>query len=319
MSMMCLFVLYFMSGCSENESSKAMISILRMAEEIETTSQNVFPTNGSNDTESNDAKSDDPKPIVPIITVEDWSEYFEGLNGAAVFFAPQKNQYIIYNKKLANERRSPCSTFKIISSLIGLEKGIIVPWDSTRTWSGEEFWNPAWNQDIDFEEAFRSSCVWYYRKVIDDIGTVMMQRELEQLQYGNCDISDWEGRLNTNNQNRALTGFWIESSLKISPMEQVLVLNRIFGEETVYKPETIQKLKQVMLLADSQTKFPVYGKTGMGKLAGIVEDAWFTGFAGEEGDLLYFCVYLGKTDGADVSSARAKDIALKLCSQISDE
>ena len=47
-----------------------------------------------------------------------------------------------------------------------------------------------------------------------------MQKELDKLQYGNCDISDWEGRLNTNNSNRALTGFWIESSLMISPKEQ---------------------------------------------------------------------------------------------------
>ena len=50
---------------------------------------------------------------------------------------------------------------------------------------------------------------------------------LDRLQYGNCDISDWEGRLNTNNSNRALTGFWIESSLMISPKEQVEVMGRL--------------------------------------------------------------------------------------------
>lgn len=61
----------------------------------------------------------------------------------------------------------------------------------------------------------------YYRQVVDDIGKDMMQKELDKLQYGNCDISDWEGRLNTNNNNRALTGFWIQSSLLISPKEQV--------------------------------------------------------------------------------------------------
>ena len=65
--------------------------------------------------------------------------------------------------------------------------------------------------------------------MIDDIGKERMQEELEKLRYGNCDISDWEGRLNTNNSNRALTGFWIESSLKISPKEQTEVMERIFG------------------------------------------------------------------------------------------
>ena len=74
-----------------------------------------------------------------------------------------------------------------------------------------------------------------------------MQKELDKLQYGNCDISDWEGRLNTNNSNRALTGFWIESSLMISPKEQVEVMEHIFGKESNYSEETQNTLKQVML------------------------------------------------------------------------
>ena len=129
------------------------------------------------------------------------------------------------------------------SSLIALENGIILPEDSTRTWSGERFWNEDWNKDIDFREAFRTSCVWYFRQVIDNIGKDRMQKELEKLQYGNCDISDWEGSLNTNNNNRALTGFWIESSLRISPKEQTEVMERIFGGNSDYSEETRNQLK----------------------------------------------------------------------------
>lgn len=49
---------------------------------------------------------------------------------------------------------------------------------------------------MDFEQAFSYSCVWYFRKIIDEIGQERMQEALEKLSYGNCDISDWEGRLN---------------------------------------------------------------------------------------------------------------------------
>ena len=49
-------------------------------------------------------------------------------------------------------------------------------------------------------------------EVRDEVGKDLMQEQLDKLQYGNCDISDWEGRLNTNNSNPALTGFWIEWS-----------------------------------------------------------------------------------------------------------
>ncbi len=214
------------------------------------------------------------------IVEAEWSEYFNGLNGTAVLYDVANRRYTVYHDDLASIRRSPCSTFKIISSLTALENGIFEPEDSTRNWSGEIFWNEDWNRDLDFCEAFRTSCVWYYRQLIDDIGKDMMQKELNKLQYGNCDISDWEGRLNTNNNNRALTGFWIESSLMISPKEQVEVMERIFGEGSDYSEETRNELKQVMLVSEQEKDdISVYGKTGMGKAEGVVVDAWFTGFA----------------------------------------
>ncbi len=258
----------------------------------------------------------------PQTAEADWSEYFDGMNGAAVLYDAPAQRYTVYNASLAGTRRSPCSTFKIISSLIGLESGVIDPGQSTRTWSGETFWNENWNRDIDFDDAFRASCVWYFRKVTDEIGQERMQEEIDRLSYGNCDISDWEGNLNTNNGNRALTGFWIESSLAISPKEQTEVMERIFGEASVYSSETREELKRVMLVQedadtdeDAEEDVSVYGKTGMGMAYGTVVDAWFTGFAERGEERVYFCVYLGQTDGKDVSSAAAKEIAIRLADE----
>ena len=69
-----------------------------------------------------------------------------------------------------------------------LEHGILELGDSARKWSGEVFWNEDWNKDIDFSEAFRTSCVWYYRQLIDDIGQDRMQEELEKLQTGKASV-----------------------------------------------------------------------------------------------------------------------------------
>ena len=260
------------------------------------------------------AKPEEP-PAEPQTMDEDCSTYFGGLTGAAVIYDRAENRYAVYNGELAGTRRSPCSTFKIISSLIGLEQGIILPDDSVRTWSGEMFWNEDWNRDIGFEDAFRTSCVWYFREVIDEIGRETMQKELEKLAYGNCDISDWKGEQNTNNSNRALTGFWIESSLKISPKEQTEVMERIFGENSTYSEETIEILKEVMRLPEEYgTDIPVYGKTGMGKTDGITVDAWFTGFAETSEEPVYFCVYLGQSEERDATSAAARDIAVQIIS-----
>lgn len=255
----------------------------------------------------------------PLITETDWADYFEGINGAAVIYNPTRNSYQIYNQELALTQRSPCSTFKIISSLIALENGIIEPDNSTRTWSGEIFWNEEWNRDIDFSDAFHASCVWYFREVIDEVGKDTMQEELKKLEYGNCDISDWAGRLNTNNNNPVLTGFWLESSLLISPKEQAEVMQRIFGDHSDYSEKTLEQLKQVMLLPEqNETDISIYGKTGMGKAYGIVVDSWYTGFADTTDDRIYFCVYLGETNNQNVSSAKAREIAIKIVSDYLD-
>ncbi|MCI9569032.1 MAG: class D beta-lactamase [Lachnospiraceae bacterium] len=249
----------------------------------------------------------------PSTTVRaDWSHYFGDLNGTAVIFDPDEHIFQIYNVDLADTRRSPCSTFKIISSLAGLEHGVIDPENSVRSWSGENFWNDDWNRDIDFYDAFRTSCVWYYRQVADDIGPDAMQDVLDTLRYGNCDISDWAGLQNINNRNPALTGFWIESSLKISPREQTEILNRIFGSTSGYSADTRAILEEVMLLSEeSQDLCTIYGKTGMGKTGGVVVDAWYTGFA-DIGRRIYFCIYLGETAHQNVSSTRAREIAVSL-------
>ena len=242
------------------------------------------------------------------------------MNGTAVLYKPDKNIYQIYHPQLANTRRSPCSTFKIISSLAALEEGIVDPDHSIRKWSGEQFWNSDWNRDLSFQDAFQSSCVWYFREVVDDIGKERMQKVLDEISYGNRDISDWKGEQNKNNNNRALTGFWIESSLKISPKEQTEVMERIFGGQSEYSEETRNQLEQVMRISEqSQTDISIYGKTGMGKAQGVVVDAWFTGFADIAGKRVYFCVYLGETEGADVSSTKAKEIASEIISHYGNQ
>ncbi len=312
----CIFVLLFLglTGCSKNSDTSADNLQMEISSSEETASAEEGSAGDIPQIRMEMPTNEVQKAIAePMIEDMDWSDCFDGINGTAVIYEPAGNCYQIYNQELALIRRSPCSTFKIISSLIALENGIINPDESVRTWSGEIFWNEEWNRDIDFSDAFRSSCVWYFREIIDEIGKDRMQENLNALGYGNCDISDWEGRLNTNNNNPALTGFWIESSLLISPREQAEVMERIFGDNTEYSEETLDQLKQVMLLSEQHgADISIYGKTGMGKANGIVVDSWYTGFADASDERIYFCVYLGETENKNVSSAKAKEIAIKI-------
>lgn len=230
-----------------------------------------------------------------LITEVDLSSFFDGLSGAAVFLDISGN-YIVYNKASSESRVSPCSTFKIISTLAAFESGVITPSQSVIAWDGTKWKLESWNKDLTITEAFQSSCVWYYRKLIDKIGKENMTNFIDMLDYGNCDTSQWEG--SGFNGIPSIDGFWLESSLLISPQEQVDVIHKIFEGKTEIDKNNITELKKVMHKEDNDSNINIYGKTGTGK------GGWFVGFFESDGDNTYFAVYLDEQEGATGKKAQ---------------
>ncbi|MFT4106892.1 MAG: penicillin-binding transpeptidase domain-containing protein [Lacrimispora sp.] len=305
--MVLLIIALICTGCSSSPDNPGESS-------PSFTNAEISPPKQTTESGQNITDRKEPLPSVspePQQKVLDLKAYFNGINGCAVFFRPTRNEYLVYNESLCNQPSSPCSTFKIVSSLIGLQEGEIVPGNSL-PWSGEKYWNDAWNKDINFQEAFQTSCVWYFREIINRVGKEATEEALQKLEYGNSDISDWEGRLNTNNSNRDLTGFWLESSLKISPRQQVDVLARIFQGESFFAEEHTKTVKDVMKIETGDTDITLYGKTGMGKIDGKCVDAWFVGFFEIEGEAIYFAVRLDDPENKTVTSTVAKEIAMDI-------
>ena len=172
-------------------------------------------------------------------------------------------------------------------------------------YSGADYPIDAWNGNLNLQEAFKASCVWYFRQVIDGIGEENMQNALDSLGYGNCDISQWEGV--EADISPDTSGFWLGSSLKISPMEQVNILADIFEGNTDYTADEIAILKNVMA---SEYK-GVYGKTGTGK----DNSAWYVGFYESEGERLYFAVHMQGDETQSIAGADAKGVANEIINQ----
>lgn len=236
----------------------------------------------------------------------DFSNAFQGINGCAVLYSPSENRYSFYNKALSEQEDSPYSTFKIVSALMGLHNDIIKDESSTMNYNGTEYPNPEWNGNLTFQEAFQTSCIWYFRQIIDAVGEDEAEKELSELEYGNCDISQWEG--SNINPYPELNGFWLNASLKISPLEQVAVLSKIFEGKSIYDRRDIEILKKVMLTQDNGTQ-QIYGKTGSGSDG----EAWFVGFIETAEQRRYFAVYLNDVSQEDqISGSTAKEIALKI-------
>ena len=236
--------------------------------------------------------------VKPVKNEVDYSDSFNGINGCAVFYNPTDKVHNFYNSWLCQEEISPYSTFKIITTLIGLSQNIVTSAESKLGYDGRIHWREQWNKDITLKEAFQESCVWYYEKIVDSLDKDYVQQVLNELQYGNCDISSWDEKEHNT--------FWISSSLKISPMQQVEVLCNIFEGKTSFSPSNIELLKDFMLVENNKN-YSVYGKTG----SASKRNSWFTGFVEKEDKRTYFAVRLDD-ETQELSGSVAKSIALDI-------
>lgn len=198
------------------------------------------------------------------------------------------------------------STFKIVSALAGLENNVLENETSTMEYNGVKYPIDTWNSNLTLKEAFETSCVWYFRQVVDMVGQEDIRAMLKEIQYGNCDISEWNG--SETNSLPELNGFWLESSLEISPKQQVVTLNYIFSSENNFNADNLEELKSIMYIAEFDNGC-LYGKTG----SGTDGKAWFVGFIEENDNKIYFAIYLDDVQNKEaVSGNKAKEIAISI-------
>lgn len=241
----------------------------------------------------------------PKLNIVDYSSSFNGVNGCAVFYNYNDSTYDFYNEEECNIRYSPNSTFKIVATLEGLKYSVVESESSTMHYNGQKYPFESWEKNLNLKEAFQNSCVWYYRQLIDGVGQKNIGADLKKINYGNCDVSQWQG--SGAGPTEDTNGFWLGSSLEISPVEMVNVIADIFEGKTEYDANHISILKNIM---ESEVT-GIYGKTGTGR----DNSAWYTGFYESNGDKIYFAVHLDNKDGKDIAGADAKAIACDIIAQ----
>lgn len=224
------------------------------------------------------------------VEIQDFSAYFKGTDGTFVLYDLAADHYQIYNQKLSAVRRSPDSTFKIYSGLFALEEGLISPDSSGQTWDGTSYFFDSWNQDQTLATAMQNSVNWYFQSLDAQLGLQKLTSYYQTVSYGNCDLSGGSEH------------YWAESSLKISPTEQVMLLAGLIRNEWGFAPENIQAVKDALYISD--TPFgTLYGKTGTGLTDGKDTNGWFVGFL-EQNDRTYcFATNLQAADHATGSAA----------------
>lgn len=231
------------------------------------------------------------------VVYEDLGGYFGGYDGSFVLYNMQADAYEIYNKNKSELRVSPDSTYKVYSSLIGLETNVITSENSTLQWNGVQYAFRAWNRDQDLNSALKSSVNWYFQEIDRRVNRDRLQTYLQQIGYGNLNLSGGVGE------------FWLESSLKISPVEQVQLLKALYNNEYGFDEKHIKAVKAAMQLTQKDDAV-LSGKTGTGTINQKDTNGWFIGYVESEGNVYFFATNIQNEQAANGS--RAAEISLSI-------
>lgn len=235
------------------------------------------------------------------IDLVDLSAYFNGYKGSFVLYDLKSDAWSIYNMNHATLRTAPESTYKIYDALFGLEEGIITPKDSFMAWDGTDYPFEAWNADQNLYSAMQSSVNWYFQKIDRQLGASSLRSYMKEIGYGNEII------------NSDLSSYWMQSELKISPVEQVELLTSLYDNDFGFSPENVNTVKDSICLFSSEN-ISFYGKTGTGRINDNDINGWFIGYVETAGGTYFFSTNIQSTENA--TGNKASEISFSILSDM---
>ena len=235
------------------------------------------------------------------VSTIDLSAWFSGYEGSFVLYDLNGDTWNIYDMEQATLRTAPDSTYKIYDALFGLEEGVIAPNDSFMAWNETDYPFEAWNADQDLYSAMQSSVNWYFQEIDKQIGSSAIQGYIQKIGYGNENIS------------ADLSSYWMQGTLKISPVEQVELLTALHNNNFDFAPENVKAVKNAICLFSSEGK-NLYGKTGTGRVDGQDVNGWFVGYIEAAGNTYFFATNIQAAENA--TGSKASEISLSILSDM---
>ena len=235
------------------------------------------------------------------VSTIDLSVWFSGYEGSFVLYDLNGDTWNVYDMEQATLRTAPNSTYKIYDALFGLEEGVIAPDDSFMAWDGTNHPFEAWNGNQDLFSAMQSSVNWYFEEIDKQIGGAAIQDYIRKIGYGNEIV------------NANLSSYWMQGTLKISPVEQVELLTALYNNQFDFAPENINAVKNSICLFSSEGK-NFYGKTGTGRIDGQDVNGWFVGYMETTGNTYFFATNIQASENA--TGSKASEISLSILSDM---
>ncbi|WP_100488388.1 penicillin-binding transpeptidase domain-containing protein [Sporolactobacillus pectinivorans] len=232
------------------------------------------------------------------VRYENLSSYFGKYKGCFVLLDKNSKKYFISDKSLRGVQRvPPDSTYKIYSALAGLENGVISVQNSTLPWDRKIYSIESWNKEQNLISAIQHSVNWYFQKIDQIVGVEKLRNFYTRIGYGNCDLSN------------SLDSYWFDSTLKISPIEQIQVFQKFFCNCLEFDDQNINQLKSILRISQKHETV-LFGKTGTGFTNDKVTNGWFIGAVEKKDNTLFFATNIQGNDKA--SGEKAKEITLQI-------
>lgn len=177
-----------------------------------------------------------------------------------------------------HERVTPACSFNIVLSLMGYDSKILKD-EKEPNWDFQEGYDDsfeAWRVSQTPESWMSRSCVWYSKIIGLQLGLEAIQSYLALLEYGNRDMSGGLAEPGT------IDPAWINSSLKISPKEQVDFIQKMVNKKLALPSHSIEMTRTLLLKGELSEGWRLYGKSGLGSIVGKSDDnlevIWFVGW-----------------------------------------
>ncbi len=214
-----------------------------------------------------------------LVQSDEWSSLIrsESIEGVFVLCKESNNLCMTNNIARAKTEYIPASTFKIASSLIGLETGAIKNEFQIFKWDGKPRRIKSWEQDLTLRGAIQYSAVPVFQQIARSVGETKMQKYLKAFDYGNANIQG------------GIDKFWLEGGLKISAVNQISFIEKLSKNNLPVSKQN-QLIVKSVLVTEATPSYLVHSKTGFSG-TGTKENpgiGWWVGWIESETETYYF-------------------------------
>jgi beta-lactamase class D len=222
----------------------------------------------------------------------DWEAFFSdaGVTGTILVADDRTGEQWVWNAERAAERFCPASTFKVPHALFALDAGLVRDEFMRIRWDGTEHRIAGWNADQTLRSSMRHSTVWVYQQFARALGADHERACLEKLGYGNMAVGD------------DVATFWLDGSLRISAIEQMEFLRRLYRNQLPFAVEHQRLVKDVMINEAGRDRI-LRAKTGWQARAQR-QIGWWVGWVETPEGAVFFVLNIDMPNGGDDAPKR---------------